>query len=54
MLFTLAVIEAKKPKHELEIMQLTQISAVHAVLMKASGDLARAETVFEADISRAR
>jgi hypothetical protein len=45
--FTLGVIEGKKPTDELEIMQLTQMSAIHSALMKASGDLARAETVFE-------
>jgi hypothetical protein len=45
--FTLGVIEGKKPTDELEMMQLTQMSAIHSALMKASGDLARAETVFE-------
>lgn len=45
--FTLGVIEGKKPTDELEMMHLAQMTAVHSALMKASGDLARAETVFE-------
>jgi hypothetical protein len=45
--FTFGLIEGKKPTDELEMMQLTQMSAIHTALMKASGDLARAETVFE-------
>ncbi len=49
LLFTLAVIKAKNPKHELDIMLLAQMSAVHAALMKASGVLAQAETVLEVD-----
>jgi hypothetical protein len=47
MQFTLGVIEGKKPTDELEMMHLAQMTAVHSALMKASGDLARAETVFE-------
>ena len=45
--FTLGVIKGKKPTDELEMMHLAQMTAVHSALMKASGDLARAETVFE-------
>ena len=41
--FALAVIKDSKPRDELEAMQLAQMAAVHAALMRAAGDLARAE-----------
>jgi hypothetical protein len=47
--FTLAVIKGKKSKDELDIMLLAQMSAIHAALMKFSGDLARAETALEVE-----
>src|SRR6185437_15920347 len=47
--FTLAVIKGKKSKDELDIMLLAQMSAIHAALLKFSGDLARAETALEVE-----
>ena len=45
-LFTLAVAKSTAPKDELEAMQLTQMAAIHAAMMKATGQLARAESVI--------
>jgi hypothetical protein len=41
--FTLAVIKDAKPKDQLEAMQLAQMAAVHAAMMRCAGELARAE-----------
>ncbi len=41
--FALGTIKATKPRDELEAMQIAQMAAVHAAMMKVAGDLARAE-----------
>lgn len=41
--FTLAVIKDAKPKDQLEAMQVAQMAAVHAAMMRWAGELARAE-----------
>ena len=43
LLFVLGTIKATKPRDELEAMQIAQMVAVHAAMMKVAGDLARAE-----------
>jgi hypothetical protein len=50
-LFTLAVAKSTAPKDELEVMQLTQMAAVHAAMMRATGELARAETVMHQEVA---
>lgn len=47
--FALAVIKDLKPRDELEAMQLAQMAAVHAALMRAAGQLARAEYLTHLD-----
>jgi hypothetical protein len=41
--FVLGTINATKPRGELEAMQIAQMAAVHAAMLKVAGDLARAE-----------
>ncbi len=41
--FTFAVLKGAKPKDELHAMHVAQMTAVHAALMRATGELARAE-----------
>ena len=43
LLFTLAVVQNKKPSDELEAMQLAQMAAIHTAMIRLAGDLARAE-----------
>lgn len=45
--FALGTITATKPRDELEAMQIAQMAAVHAAMMKVAGDLARAEYLPE-------
>jgi hypothetical protein len=45
--FVLGTIKATKPRDELEAMQIAQMAAVHAAMMKVAGDLARAEDLPE-------
>ena len=47
--FALAVIKDLKPRDELEAMRLAQMAAVHAALMRAAGQLARAEYLTHLD-----
>jgi hypothetical protein len=49
LLFVLGTIKATKPRDELEAMQISQMAAVHAAMMKVAGDLARAEYLPERD-----
>ena len=41
--FSLGTIKATKPRDELEAMQIAQMAAVHAAMMRVAGELARAE-----------
>lgn len=45
--FALGTIKATKPRDELEAMQIAQMAAVHAAMMRVAGDLARAEYLQE-------
>jgi hypothetical protein len=45
--FALGTIKATKPRDELEAMQIAQMAAIHAAMMKVAGDLARAEYLPE-------
>jgi hypothetical protein len=50
-LFTLAVAKSTAPRDELEAMQVTQMAVIHAAMMKAAGELARANTLVHQEVA---